>query len=109
MSEMLVTSPELKKKVDDYDIVFDSGMLLPITLDSTLGDTIIFGEKLITVVLTSKTSLNDPTKTLPAEDITIFVSHIVSIQHRVREVVELTPEQKLDWQKAFKEATDTIQ
>ena len=109
MPEMLISSPEIKKKVDDYDILFDSGMMLPITIDTSLGDVIMFNDRLITVTLTAKPSINDPAKMLPTEDITVFTSHIVSIQHRVREVIELTPEQKLDWQRAFKEISGTVQ
>lgn len=109
MAEMRVETPLVKKWVDDYDVVFQSGMMMPITVDLAQGDYIQIGDKLIEVSLKAKPSPTDPDQILPAEDITIYVSHVVSIQHRVREVVELTPEQKFEWKKTLQELGGTIQ
>lgn len=100
---MLIDSPEIKKTVIDYDIVLDFGVTVPITIDPSKGDTIELGDKIISIHMPSKASDNNPEHQLPAEDMTIFVSHVVSIQRREREVVELSPEQKLIQAKMFKE------
>jgi hypothetical protein len=106
---MRVEAPEVKKIVDDYDLVFSSGMMLPVTLDKSAGDTIEFDKDVITFRLTAKPSINDPDITLPAEDITVFTKHLVTVQHRTREVRELTPEQQFEWKKHLKEVGGTIQ
>ena len=94
---MILTTPEVKHLVLDYDIVFSSGMVLPLTIDEKAGDVITIGDKYIEVFMSAKPSMNDPKKTIPAESMTLFLQHVVSIQHRQREVVELSPEQKLEW------------
>lgn len=101
--EMVVNSPEVKKTVEDYDFTLSSGMMMPITVDTTMGDIIKVGSEVVQIHLVARPSLNDPTKHLPAEDITIFTKHLVSVQHRTREVVELTPEQQFEWTKTLKE------
>lgn len=101
MAEMIITTPLEKRTVDDYDVLFESGMVMPITVEPDAGDQIQFGDNIIRVHLAAKPSRNNPEKSLPAEDITLFVRHILSIQHRVREVVEQTPEERNEWQKAF--------
>lgn len=105
MAEMIVTSPESKKVVKDMDIVFESGMMMPLTIDASVGDTYTLTEKFLFVNLTEKPSRNDPSKSLPAEKITIFLDHVLSIQERDREVVELTPDQAEAWKEDFKKMT----
>lgn len=106
---MIVSSPPVVKSVDEYDFVFSSGMVMPITISPTLGDTVTFSPDLILVNLTSKPSMNTPEKLLPAEDIKIYTSHLISIQHRVREVLELTPEEKYSWESTLQVLSGTIQ
>jgi hypothetical protein len=96
MPEMLVTTPEVKRTLHDYDIIFESGMMIPATIDHGRGDNIEFSDRHIKIHLAPKPSLNNPDHTLPAEDTTIFLNHVVSIQHRVREVTELSPEEKTE-------------
>ncbi len=100
---MNIEVPILKRVLDDYDLVYENGMVLPLTIDLVAGDTIEIGEKVISARLVAKPSQNDPTRILPAEEITIFISKVASIQHRVREVNEQTPEEKASWQKTFQE------
>ena len=109
MAEMLVSTPELKQTIDEYDIVLKTGQVLPVVCNFRVGDTFKVGDTEILVNLVPKPSMNDPTKMLPAEDITIFKAHVVSIQHRTREIVELTPAQKAEWQKTFQELSGTLQ
>ena len=106
---MIIETPPKTKLIDDYDIVFSSGMMIPISVDLAAGDTIDFNNLTIKVHLTSKPSLNDPMKSLLAEDMTFFMAHVVSIQHRVREVIELTPEQQFEWTKVVQELGGTVQ
>lgn len=98
---MLIQTPEVKKILDDYDILFQSGFMMPLTIDLEKGDTISFDDKAILVHLAAKPSKSDPNKLLPAEDITVFTPHIISIQHRTRELVEPSPEEKLKWAKTW--------
>ena len=108
MSEMILSTPDVKRTLHDYDIVFVSGMMLPITLDLNAGDTVDFSAEAIVFFLSPKPSLNSPDTLLPAEDITVLKAHVVSIQHRVREVMELTPDQKFEWGKTFAKASSMV-
>lgn len=105
---MYITQPTPEVKlVDDFDFVFDSGQFMPITVDKLAGDTIEFEPDSVTVHLVRKPSLVDPEKTLPAEDITIFARHIISVQHRAREIA-LVPVDPA-WQKTLLELGKTVQ
>jgi hypothetical protein len=75
--------------------------MMPITVDLERGDSISFDDKAILVHLAPKPSKLNPENTLPAEDITIFTPHIISIQHRVREIVELSPNEKAEFQETW--------
>lgn len=109
MSNMILETPVIKKTVEDYDFVFSSGVAMPVTIDLAAGDTVdVFQDKIL-IHLTAKPSFHDPDKILPAEDIKIFTSHLISIQHREREIIELTPEQKLEWKKVLHTSNGTVQ
>jgi hypothetical protein len=109
MAEMYIPTPDVLKILVDYDIVFSSGIMLPVTLDATLGDTIEDRGDTLFINLTAKPSLSDSSKTLPAEEITVFKAQVVSIQKRTREVVQLNPEQQAEWRKTIKELSSTVQ
>ena len=103
---MLVQSPDpVKKLVDDFDFTFIGGIVMPVSVDKEAGDTVDFETHPTAVVihLTSKPSRTDSSMKLPAEDITIITSHLLVVQHRVREATELTPGQKAEWDKTLKE------
>lgn len=100
---MIIEQPEVKHILDDYDILFASGYLMPITIDLAHGDTISLDDKAILVHLSAKPSQSNPARQLPAEDITVFTPHIISIQHRSREVVEPSLEQKAELAKTWQE------
>lgn len=106
---MIINEPEVKRVVDDYDFVFISGQMMPVTIDKEAGDTVEIDKDSVVINLTAKKSLTDPNRTLPAEEITIFAKHLISIQHRKREVVELTAEQKVSWMRTLQELNSTIQ
>lgn len=109
MNEMIVNAPEVKRLVDEYDFMFVSGMMMPVTVDVEAGDRAVFSDDRILIRLTAKPSLNDPEKKFPAENITIFTKHLLSLQHREREIVDLTPEQKFEWKDTILKATKTVQ
>ena len=109
MAEMIVTTPDTKKIVEDYDILLTSGMLMPITINLDAGDTIVFSDQVIKIHLVSKPSMNDPTKMLSAQEITIFTAHVISIQHMTREVIGLTPAEQFEWNKTMHETSGTVQ
>ena len=108
MAEMNISSLEPNRMVQDYDILLENGMMLPITIDRAAGDTVEFIGDIIQFTLVPKPSMNDPTKMLPAEDITVFKPHVLSIQHREREIVSLTPEQKYQLSQTLQELSGTI-
>lgn len=105
---MQIVSPLEPRIINEYDFTFHNGISLPLSLDLSLGDTIEFSEGKTKVTLTSKPSLVDPTKILPAEEITIFQSSLMFIQHRVREIVPPTPEQSVEWMKTLQEMSKTV-
>ena len=109
MAEMIVNTPESKYLVDDYDFYFVNGMMMPFAINERVGDTIQFFAEAVVIHLAAKPSMNDPKITLPAEDITIFKTHLATQHHRIREVVALAPEQQHEWAKTMKELTKTIQ
>lgn len=107
MAEMLIQTPLQTRIVHDYDIIFNSGMTMPLTIDLDLGDTIDFTEQSILIFLSAKPSPNDPAKQLPSEATTVFLKHVIAIQHREREVVELSPGQKEEWHKVWQDLTSS--
>lgn len=104
MSEMLITSsPEVKKILDDYDFFFESGMSMSVTLDFALGDSIKYNDLTVVITKIARPNPNNPAQIIPAEDTTLFINHIISVQHRQREVVEFTPEEKQAWAKTWED------
>jgi hypothetical protein len=102
---MIIKAPEIKHIVDDYEFLFESGFMLPVSIDKDQGDTVEFEDKAILIYKAPRPSQSDPTRFLSAEDITIFPTHIVAINHRTREVTELGPNEKEALRKSF---TDLI-
>lgn len=105
MSEMLITTPDVKKTLDDYDFVFESGMSMSLTLDFLGGDSIKYNDLTVVITKVAKPHPTNPVQVIPAEDITLFVSHILSVQHRQREITELTLEEKQAWKETWDELT----
>ena len=102
--ELTISNVEPKpRKVKDFDFIFVSGQVMPVTIDEASGDTIEFVDGGVMISLVEKPSSVDPSKILPAEDITIFSSHLISIQKREREVATLTKEQQDSWKQTLDE------
>lgn len=105
---MIVNAPEVKRMVDDYDFTFAAGMVMQITVNTDAGDTITFTDPIV-IRSAAKPSMNDPDIMIPAEEISVYKTHLAAVHHRVREIVELTPEQQHEWAKTLKEITKTVQ
>lgn len=102
------TGEATTKRVHDYDFHFDNGFLIPITLDLEAGDVIKFSEddKYIFIRLVEKPNDLDPTKTLPAEDITIRTDQVVFWRHWLRDKVIPSVEQRVELEQLFKSCLD---
>lgn len=100
---MIINTPLETKVVDEYDIATGGGLVMPVTIDPKAGDTFEESDSKFTIHIAPRQSMNDPMKSLPAENITIYKSHVISINHRTREVPPLTPEQQFEWNKTLQE------
>ena len=108
MPEMIINSPESRREVFDYDISFVNGSTAPFTICPALGDTISFSDKVILIHLAEKPSPLRTGEKLDAEDITVFTPHVLFIQKRRREIVDLDPEKRFEWEQMVKSMTNTI-
>ena len=94
--------------VEEYEFAFNGGQVLPIIVDRESGDTVDFethGPIAILIKLKAKASLINPNLSLPAEEITLFQTHLIAITKRFKEVADLTVEQQEEWKQILKEAT----
>lgn len=101
---MIIKSDEPKARlVEDYDIYLVGGRVIPLTLDLSLGDHIEFETcpGVIFVQMSKKVSPQNPDQFIPAEDMTIYKSQVLFVQHRTREALDLTVEQQMEWEKAI--------
>jgi hypothetical protein len=101
---MQIETPVSTKLVKDFDIAILSGMIMPITVDESMGDTFEELTDRIKVYLAPRPTL-DVSDVLPAEHIEIYKTHIVSINHRIRKVTSLTPEQEFLWKQDVQQAS----
>jgi hypothetical protein len=107
---MNILSPSEVRTVVDYDVVLDSGLVEPFTIDEKAGDTFERNELEIRVHQSARPSMTNPDRNLPAQDTVIFVSKVASIKQRVREVVQMTEEERGQWKKLIAEmANPTVQ
>ena len=104
---MILKSPDPTRRiVEDYDFTFNGGQVLRITTDKEGGDTVSFEQAplAIQIKITEKPSLA-PGFTNPAREVTIFQTHLIAIEKSLREVVDMTVEQKEQWKEAIKVLT----
>lgn len=96
--------------VDDYEICFTAGFVVPITIDRQAGDSVDFNSDplAIKVYKAPKATIDSDFKT-PAESTTYFYQHIASITHRQREVTPATPEQRDAFRNTLHKLSTTIQ
>lgn len=103
---MIIQSPEPEKRLlENYDFWFHNGNIFSLQIDKGAGDTVDFSASptAIQIHLVEKPHRTLPDTTVPAEDITIFLSHIYTIIKKTEEMVPLTSEQQLQWQKTVQE------
>lgn len=100
---MQTNDPIGKKILIDFDVTMSFGAILPITIDESLGDRFYVTKDTLNFEIAAKPSQADPEVNTPAENITVYTSHIACIQRREREVIELTPEQKFEQKQLFKQ------
>lgn len=81
------------KELVDYDFTLEGAVGLPFTLDTTLGDTIKFGDPDIIVTLAPRPHLSDPTKLSPGREVTIKTSKVLAYVKTTRQVIPLPDEQ----------------
>lgn len=105
---MKISHPENLRTVDDYDITFTSGQIMTFTVDKVMGDVIRFEPEGVVIELKAKPSAADPTSLLPAEEITLYLRHIICVQHRSREVRDLTPDERVERAKIFQDFTKAV-
>ena len=83
MSDLIVTPGELTKTIKELDITFTNGIVLPLSIDESAGDSIEdTGDKYI-VRLTAKASPIQPNETIPAEIFYVFKQNVIVLQERM--------------------------
>jgi len=108
----MIIHPVLEPKiVTDYDITFDNGLFTTISVCESDGDTIDQDTTPLAILfyLAPKPSVADPAVKLPAENVTIFLSQVVMLSHRQREVFPANPDQQQNLKGLFKNAHPTVQ
>ena len=101
----MIIQPVLEQhQVVDYEIVFNNGLTAPITVDEQAGDTVDWATSPLTVTFyqAERPHPVDPEARIPAEETTIFISHILTITKRRRTVMPATPDQKAEWQNVLR-------
>lgn len=103
-----VISPHM---IDEFDFLFTNGLSMPVTIDRDNGDMVDFDSSpaIIHIKLSAKRSISSSDVMLPAEDIMVYTSHIISISHRSREVLPLTPDQAESFKTTLLKLSSTIQ
>lgn len=97
--------------VDDYDFHFSSGLTMSFSIAKDLGDTIDFDTSPMAVQLhfAEKPSTTDPDATVPPEDITVLMQHVLLVAHRTRTVQPPSREEKDNFQRSLHKLGKTVQ
>lgn len=102
---MEINTPLEPKTLTFYDITFVNGLGIPIVIDESLGDTITLGDTKIVAYIAPRPSMSDPKDHLPAQNIVLYMAHIVGVQYYSKEIMPATPEQQFQYAETFKELT----
>jgi hypothetical protein len=92
---MIIQNPDTEHIVHEYDFTFASSHFLSMTIDPRF-DTITFGEDEITAKLGAKEKAGS---SVPAEEVCILKTHLVSYAHRERKVLDPSPDDRLEFEK----------
>jgi hypothetical protein len=108
---MIIYPTTTTHTVEDFDIQLSNGTFMSITVDREAGDTVDWDTSPLVAKfhLSEKPSPTDLDVKMPAEDLTVFVSHIISVTRRTRTVVPVSPEQKDEFRKTLHKLSGTIQ
>lgn len=88
----------------DWEFVFSSGIMLPVTMEPLVGDYMTRTPDLITIHRAAVPNLHNPEVLTPREEILIYPGNLCFSRETIREVVT-TPEVQADWAEAFKTMT----
>lgn len=100
---MKIESPLDPKIVLDYDFTLEGGVGIPVTIDPTIGDAIMFSDNEVHINLRGRPTLMDKSKFLASDSVVINRTKILAYHVREREVFPLTPEQAIEWEKTIQE------
>lgn len=109
---MFITSPDpISRMIDEYEFVFTNGQSMTVPVDVVVGDSIDFNTHPMAVMIhmETKPSPTNPAVTMKPEDVTIFVSHILTIVKRQKEFIPLSTEQQDAWKRTVQEISKTVQ
>jgi hypothetical protein len=96
MAEMLIQPVVKDRTVKEFDFIFSSGMVMPVSIDEEAGDSIHDDKDTIIVIITAKPSLSTPDASIPSERVVVYKAHLLAVQSRERTVSEPTPEDKFE-------------
>lgn len=94
---MIINSPELPPVlVDEYHFVFTDGTTTSIFMTKDLGDKVDWDISPMSVKfdLVAKPDRMDPTHKHNAEEITIFMGHVLIVSHKVHEERPISVEER---------------
>lgn len=91
------------RSITEFDITFNNGLFFTIPVDEQSGDLVDYDTSpLVTIFhLAEKPSPTDPGAILPAEDISVFLSHVIMINRHTRTLLQPTTDQREELKKAI--------
>lgn len=105
---MYITSPDPQTRhLEVYDFFFQNGQVFTISLDKECGDTVDWTTTPMAVLFHQQAhpQTTSPDTAVPAEDHTIFLTHVLRIVKHEEDVMPLTTEQQLSLQATVQELT----
>lgn len=109
---MIISSPEPEPyPVDEYDFTFTNGLLMTFTVAKDLGDFVDFDTAPLAVKFhfAEKPSQTDPDQKISPEDITVMMNHVITVAHRIRQVIPQTRAAKDLFKQTLHELGRTVQ
>ncbi len=94
--------------VDDYSITSDTGLVIPVTIDTSLGDSITDNGTYLDIRIAPKPDPFDPTRMTPEEEMKVNNSHVLSVSRFKREIKAPTKVEQEEWQKTLQELGGTV-
>lgn len=97
------------KQVLEYEFTFTSGMALPVTIDESLGDTVLELADRYEIHMAAKPSPMDSEVMFDEEDVTVYKRVLASVLVRKRTVQLATLDQKLAFKQFIHDAAKGVQ